>query len=580
MLKRYKKIWFLLNKQEKKKSLLLLSLMIITAFLEVIGIGSVMPFLAVLGNPETVETNHYLAFMYKYLNFNEVKVFLMFLGSIAISLLLLSASFKTFTYYTLYRFANLRRYSFSKKLFTKYLHQPYSFFLSKNSSVISKNILSEVDLVITQTIIPSLMLITYSVILIFLVIFLLLVDPILSFILISLFGGFYTMVYVSIRKYLLKMGKKREKANSERFQIISETIGGIKDLKVLGREKVYLDGFSKPSYDFSFYNSVAQTLTSVPQFLLEVIAFGSILVMAMYSLNKEGMNLGDLLPVLGLYTLAALKLKPAANQIYSALSAMKFGASSLDLMMKELKDLQEEDMSIENDNKRLKLKSELILSNVNFSYESSKRILENININIKANTTIGIVGKTGSGKSTLIDLILGLLPPENGDVLIDGTSLTKENIRSWQNSIGYVPQSIFLSDGTITSNIAFGVPKNKIDSTKIELVSKMAQVDDFIMTLEKGYDTEIGERGIRLSGGQRQRLGIARALYHDPDLLLLDEATSALDNKTETDIMESINKMHGSRTIIMIAHRLNTLEKCDVIIKLDNGCIVKSEIIP
>jgi ABC-type multidrug transport system fused ATPase/permease subunit len=282
--------------------------------------------------------------------------------------------------------------------------------------------------------------------------------------------------------------------------------------------------------------------------------------------------LGSLLPVLGLYALAALKLKPATNQIYSALSYLKFGAPSLKLILTELQRVESQEVhSLENNHERLKFKSALTLHNLSFKYDTSHLILKDIDMTIRAKTTVGIIGKTGAGKSTLIDLILGLLHPTSGEVLVDGEVLTKENVRSWQNAIGYVPQTIFLSDDTIANNIAFGIPREAIDQEQVIKVAKMAQIDSFIETLENGYHTEVGERGVRLSGGQRQRLGIARALYHKPDLLLLDEATSALDTQTEKALMESIDNMHGDITIVMIAHRLNTVEKCDMIIHLEDG---------
>lgn len=573
MIKTYKDISFLLTKKEKRNTLLLLLLMIFTGILEIVGVGSIMPFLGVLGNPEIIENNKYLLFVYKYLDFNTTNSFLIFLGSLSMLILLISAIFKTLTYYLLYRFANMHRHNLSKKLLLKYLHQSYSFFLMKNSSNISKTILSEIDLYISYILTPSLMLITYSIIVIFLSVLIVVINPMLALILITLFGTFYSIIYLSIRKYLVRIGKEREKANTKRFKIISETIGGIKDLKVLGREKVYLDSFDNPSYIFSINGAISQTLSSVPQFLLEVIAFGSILAMAMYFLITEEMAMGALLPILGLYTLTALKLKPALNQIYSTLSSMKFGSSSLEMLITEFAQTNDELINIKNNNKRLKFQSNIVLTNINFKYKTSKLILENININIKSNTTVGIIGKTGSGKSTLIDLILGLLNPTSGHILIDEELLTKENIRNWQNTIGYVPQNIFLADDTISNNIAFGIEKGNIDINKVKEVSKMAQIDDFIVTLEDGYETQIGERGVRLSGGQRQRLGIARALYIDPSLLLLDEATSALDNQTEQELMKSIEMMHGNITIIMIAHRLNTVEKCDLIIELENGRI-------
>ena len=254
---------------------------------------------------------------------------------------------------------------------------------------------------------------------------------------------------------------------------------------------------------------------------------------------------------------------------------MKYGNSGLDNVLADLENLTNEKSNILNDNKRLLLKEKLVLKNVNFSYDNTTKLaLDNININIKVNTTVGIIGTTGAGKSTLVDIILGLLQPDSGEIMVDDKLLEINNTRQWQNSIGYVPQSIFLIDDSIASNIAFGVPKEEIDMKQVEKVAKMAKVYDFVATLEKKFETIIGERGVRLSGGQRQRLGIARALYHNPELLVLDEATSALDNETEAEVMKAIDGMTGSKTIIMIAHRLSTVERCDMLIKIQDGKIV------
>ncbi len=574
MIEIYKKIWSLLDKQERKKSLVLLVLMILMAFLEVLGVGSIMPFLSVLGNPVTIETNKYLNTVYIYFGFEDKDSFLMFLGFFALFMLLASAVVRSVTSYAQYRFSNIRRHSLGQKLLKKYLHQPYSFFLSRNSSDIGKVILSEIDVVINQAILPSLNLLTYAILTVTLVSFLVVVDPILAMILSIVFGGFYVTMYMTIRKYLSKIGQKRAKANSQRFKITSETIGGIKDLKVLGREQVYLNSFTKPSYEFSHHNSTNQTLSEVPQFMVEVIAFGALLAMAMYAFASDGANIGTLLPILGLYAIGALKIKPAINGVYSSMTKMKFGAPALDSVIEDLKELDVR-VEIKNDYKRLKLQDELKLQNLNFIYpNTTSSALKNINISIQANTTVGIIGTTGAGKSTLVDIILGLLSPTSGSVMVDGEELTNTNIRQWQNSIGYVPQSIFLVDDTIASNIAFGIEKDDIDIEQVEKVAKMAQVHEFVSKLDKGYYTIIGERGVRLSGGQRQRLGIARALYHNPELLILDEATSALDNKTEVEVMKAIDNMSGSKTIIMIAHRLSTVERCNKIIKLESGEIV------
>ena len=575
MLTVYGKIWKLFNQHEKKRAILLLVLMNIMAFFEVLGVGSIMPFLSVLGNQDSIQTNQYLFYFYNLFDFKSNESFLIFLGVFALLILLVSAFVRTLSYYALFRFSNMRRHSIGQKLLKKYLHQPYKFFLNRNSSDVTKTILSETDSLIEEVIVPAVRLVTYSIVTIFLVVFLLVIDPVLALILALIFGIFYSIMYLTVRKYLGKIGKERVKANGNRFKVVLETIGGIKDLKVLGREKVYLDSFTKPSSDFSTYSATSKTLSQSPQFLMEAIAFGSLLVMAIYGLSADGFDLGKFLPVLGLYALGVLKLKPAINEIYKSLSTMKYGNSGLDNVLADLENLTNEKSNILNDNQRLLLKESLTLKNLNFSYDnSSKLALQDININIKVNTTVGIIGTTGAGKSTLVDIILGLLHPDSGEIRVDNNILNVNNIRQWQNSIGYVPQSIFLIDDSIASNIAFGVPKEEIDLKQVEQVAKMAKVYDFVTSLEKGFETVIGERGVRLSGGQRQRLGIARALYHNPELLVLDEATSALDNETEAEVMRAIDGMSGSKTIIMIAHRLSTVERCDMLIKIQNGKIV------
>ena len=503
MLNVYSKIWKLFNQHEKKRAILLLILMNIMAIFEVLGVGSIMPFLSVLGNQDSIHTNQYLFYIYSFFDFKSNESFLIFLGFFALIILVVSALVRTLSYYALFRFSNMRRHSIGQKLLKKYLHQPYKFFLNRNSSDVTKTILSETDSLIEEVIVPAIRLVTYSILTMFLVIFLLVIDPVLALILALIFGIFYSIMYLTVRKYLGKIGKERLKANGNRFKVVLETIGGIKDLKVLGREKVYLDSFTKPSSIFSTYSATSKTLSQAPQFLMEAIAFGSLLVMAIYGLSSEGFDLGKFLPVLGLYALGVLKLKPAINEIYKSLSTMKYGNSGLDNVLADLENLTNEKSNILNDNKRLLLKEKLVLKNVNFSYDNTTKLaLDNININIKVNTTVGIIGTTGAGKSTLVDIILGLLQPDSGEIMVDDKLLEINNTRQWQNSIGYVPQSIFLIDDSIASNIAFGVPKEEIDMKQVEKVAKMAKVYDFVATLEKSFETIIGERGVRLSGGQ------------------------------------------------------------------------------
>ncbi|MGE4294600.1 MAG: ABC transporter ATP-binding protein [Campylobacterales bacterium] len=575
MIKNYQKIWALLTLRERKRAGWLLAMMIVMAFMEVVGVASVMPFLAVLGSPQMVEKNAYLSAAYSALGFESTRSFLVALGLFTLAVLLVSAAVRIVTHYALFRFTSMRQHSISSRLLSGYLRQPYLFFLKRNTSEMSKTILSETGQVVSQSIRPVINLMVYVLVSVVLLAFLVSIDPVLALMLAGVFGGFYALMYLTVRRRLGRMGAEIRSSNAQRFKIASETLGGIKDLKVLGREEAYLKAFHKPSLTFSRHQATAQTLAQVPKFLIEVIAFGAILAIALYALSAEGADLGKLLPVLGLYALGAMRLKPAMDNIYTSVSQLRFGGAVLDGVLKDIRDAESRAVSLVNDWQRLPLEDAIFLKNVSFSYPNGKSpALRDISFSISANTTVGVIGTTGAGKSTLIDLLLGLIQPDKGELLIDGQPLTAANVRQWQNSIGYVPQHIFLADDTVAANIAFGVPNAQINHQAVEDAARMAQVHEFVVGLPDGYDTEIGERGVRLSGGQRQRLGIARALYHNPDLLVLDEATSALDNETEAEVMKAIDAMGGQKTIIMIAHRLSTVERCDQLIRLEHGRVV------
>ena len=570
----FRKIWSLFNASERKKVTLLFFLMIFMSFFEILGLGSIMPFLTVLGDPEAIVTNKYLKATYEYLEFKDKNSFLIFLGVSALIILVIGSVLKSITSYSKYRFSSLRNHSFGQRILENYLNKPYSYFLNRNSSEMIKIILSEVEIVISQGLTPALNILTQTILSITIVCFLIVLDPILALILFVIFVGFYLIMYLTLQKYIQRIGKKRINANTKRFKIVSETLGGIKDIKIFGLERVYLKIFNKPSYEFSHYNSINSTLAELPQFLVEVIAFGSILTMSIFAIISEDISIGKLLPILDLYALGALKLKPSVSAIYKSLTTMKFGASAVDNVIKDLKIINKEKTNV-NDNKKLNFKKQLILKDIFFTYPNANEvILKQVDLEVKANTTVGVVGQTGAGKSTLVDIILGLLTPDSGQITLDGNQLNKKNLRHWQNNIGYVPQSIFLLDDTIINNIAFGIEESKVNVEQVKRVAKMAQVHEFVSKLEFGYSTIIGERGVRLSGGQRQRIGIARALYNNPELLVLDEATSSLDTKTELDIMKAIDGLSGKKTIIMIAHRLSTIEKCDKIITVENGKIL------
>ncbi|MBT8403999.1 MAG: ABC transporter ATP-binding protein/permease [Gemmatimonadetes bacterium] len=561
----------LLSPRERVTGGMVLVLLLVQAVLETAGVASVMPFLAVLGNPGLVESNFALAWAYDFGAFENTDDFLFALGIAAFGLIVFTAFFRICTTYAIARWTQMRRFSLGSRLLDVYLRQPYEFFLNRNSADLSKSILSESDLVVGSVLRPAMDTLAYALVALAIVVLLLLTDPTLALIITALLAVGYGLIYASVRGLLGRRGEDRLNANRERFTAATEALGGIKDLKVLGREQAYLWRFNDPAYRLAEHNTLWLALQSAPRYLVEAIGFGGVLALALF-LMGTGADLGTILPVLGLYTFAGYRLLPAAQNIYSGVSSLRFGLPSVDELYSDMKDRGATARPVAPADRALGLDRELRFDNVAFRYPGTDEdTLHDMDVAVPARSSLAFVGQTGAGKTTAVDLLLGLLRPTQGQILVDGKPLTDDNLRAWQSSLGYVPQSIYLADAAVRENIAFGVPRGRIDDEAVERAARVANIHDFIMTLPEGYDTEVGERGVRMSGGQRQRVGIARALYHDPPVLVLDEATSALDTATERAIMESVEKLSGHKTIIMIAHRMSTVEGCDRIVLLEDG---------
>jgi ABC-type bacteriocin/lantibiotic exporter with double-glycine peptidase domain len=357
-----------------------------------------------------------------------------------------------------------------------------------------------------------------------------------------------------------------------RLQLLYEVMGSIKELKILGRESFFLRRLETTATAFAKTETISQLSPLMARYVVEGIAFGGMLLIALYLICIE-QDIGKFFPLLALYALAGYRLMPAMQQLFAALTSLKYHHSALDIIYTEM-----QLPANKGDLKRrvISFRKNLRLHQVDYVYpQTDKKILKEIDLNIEKQTTVGIVGTSGAGKTTILDIILGLLQPTHGSLLVDDLALGEEDLKNWQAHIGYVPQNIFLLDASIAQNIALGIEPENIDMHKVEHAAKLANLHNFIQfELPNGYQTTIGERGIRLSGGQRQRIGIARALYHEPDLLIFDEATSALDGVTEKVILEAIKNLGHSKTIILVAHRLNTVKDCDVIYVLNQGSIV------
>ena len=577
MIQNLKQLWDLLTPLERRKFFLVLGMVMLMAALETVGVVSIMPFLAVLGNPDIVTEQPALRWVFERLGFTETGHFVVALGLASAALVTASSLFKSVTLHALNRFANLERHSISSRLLANYLRQPYTFFLGRNSAELSKSLLSETDLLIVTVLQPVIHMLAHGVVVLAVVLLLLVYDPVMAVAVAMIVGALYGLIYWSVRGILGRIGPERERANAERFLASAEAFGAIKEVKVTGTTDAYLQRFHGPSRQVSRHLATNATLSQVPLYLVEALGYAGLITVAIV-LVLRGDNLGQVLPVLGLYGFAAYRLLPASQIIYRSAAQMRFGSSALQNIHQDLLlQAAERDEKLPKDRaKPLHFNRAISLHAVNFAYpgQTAAPALKNITLDIAANTTVGIVGSTGSGKSTLVDMLLGLITPQQGTVTVDDTPLTPETIPGWQRGIGYVPQQIYIADSSVAENIAFGVNPDAIDHEAAQRAARAAQIHDFVTTeLPQGYQTQVGERGVRLSGGQRQRIGIARALYRDPAVLILDEATSALDNLTEQAVMAAIRAMGGRKTIILIAHRLTTVQSCDKIFVLHQGVL-------
>ena len=569
----FKKIMQLFTPQEHKKANLLILLIIIMAFLEMIGVASIMPFMAVLINPDIIQTNNILNTAYQSANvigIDNYVEFLFALGILVLFLLFASLSIKALTTYAQMRFIYMSEYSLSKRLVERYLQQPYDWFLNRHSADLGKSILSEVDRVISGGLNTMINFIAQSLVAFAILMLLIFVDLKLALIVGLTLGSSYALIYKFTRSILKRTGNEVKNANKWRFTAVSEAFGAVKEIKIGSFEKIFIQRFSGPAKIYGFSQLLSQLVIQLPRFALEGIAFGGLLIITLFLMTERD-TFSDIIPVISLYAFAGYRLMPAMQQIYNSLSGLRFIEPMLESIHKELITLQI--IETNNNHNTLIFENNITLSNVNYHYPNTSRTaLKNINLKISAGTTVGIVGATGCGKTTTVDIIMGLLEPQHGLLRVDGIEINKNNVRTWQRLIGYVPQQIYLADDTIEGNIAFGVNPKFIDQRLVEYSAKIANLHEFVSNeLPKKYQTTVGERGVRLSGGQRQRIGIARAIYRKPKILILDEATSALDNLTERAVMDEVHNISGSITIIIIAHRLSTVKKCDNIFFLKSG---------
>ena len=566
----------LVTGRDRRRGLLVLGLVLIVAIFEALAVASVVPFMSAIGDPDMVTTNRAMKAVYDWAGFSREE-FLLMLGVASLVLLMTAAVVRIVGNYVVTVYAQMMRSSIEMRLLGNYLRQPYEFHLNRNSGGLSKSILSDVDQIINNVYQPIANMVAQIFTLLILVTLLFVYNPWIAFSAVLVLGGAYGLVYTIIRKYIDRIGTARNLANRSRFEIVIEAIGGIKDIRLLGLEQVYLDRFNKPSRQMSRYLAMDLVIGQVPKFLIEALAFGGVLIISLVLMTSDSGDgsggLSRVLPTLGLYALAGYRILPAIQQTYRSMTQMRFGAPAVNSIIADLLDTANLLDVSKDPATPLPLQKRLSVEHLSYGYPDAPTVgVHDITLDIAAGTTIGIVGSTGAGKTTLVDLILGLLTPTSGGIAVDGVRIEVGNLRNWQANIGYVPQDIFLIDASISANIALGISVAEVDQDRVRECARLAQVDTFIeRELPAQYDTRVGERGVRLSGGQKQRIGIARALYKDPEVIVFDEATSALDNLTERDLMNAVGALHGTKTIIMIAHRLSTVRICDQIMVLEKG---------
>ncbi len=566
----FTKLGAILDRQQLREVAGLLALMLIGMLLETLGVGIVVPVLALITDPGMAARYPMIQSVIDF--FGNPKPMTLVGGAMGALVLAyaIKVIFLAFLTWKQAKFIFGLDANLSERLFRGYLLQPYTFHLQRNSALLIRNVTGEIAQ-FTTGIAAACLLVTELLVLLGIVALLFLAEPLGAFVVVVTLGLSGLVFYTLARKRILRWGEARQFHEVQRLQRLQQGLGGVKDVKVLGREQEFVA-------EYSYHLGVAarigrhlNLLQALPPLWLELMAVSglAVLVVTMLLQNKP---VESLVPTLGLFAAAAFRLMPSVSRFLGGLQTLRFNLPVIDTLYEERSFLSQG--KVRDTSARMSFSRCIELNNIAFAYPgAASSQLESVSLKIDKGSVVGFVGGSGAGKSTLIDLILGLLCPTTGTVLVDGVDI-QQNLRGWQGQIGYVPQTIYLTDDSIRANIAFGLPAAEVNEEAVRRAIAAAQLSDFISGLPQGFDTIVGERGVRLSGGQRQRIGIARALYHDPQLLLLDEATSALDGDTEREVMRAVDALRGMKTVLIVAHRLSTVECSDWVYRMDNGQIV------
>jgi ABC-type multidrug transport system fused ATPase/permease subunit len=565
-------MWAILKPAQRRAAFVLLAWMVVGMVMETLGVGLVIPAMALFTQADIGSRYPALRPLLESLGHPSRGALLA--GGMAVLALayLLKGLVLGFLAHRQNRFAFGVQAELSERLFSLYLGQPYTFHLERNSAILIRNAIGEINILTFNGMLPALLLLTESLVLVALVVILFVVEPVGAAVVIGTTGGLTAIFHRLTRSSLTRWGEARQRHEGLRMQHLQQGLGGVKDVKLLGREDDFLSQYQYHNLSSTRAMQFQTTLVQLPRLWFEFLAVAALAMLVTLMLQR-GRSMEEILPVLGVFAAVAFRLMPSANRLLGAVQSLRYALPVVDVLYRETR------LPAPGPRARtmaaIPFGRVLDLSDVSFTYPGAATAsLRGVSVRVQRGESVGFVGSSGAGKSTLVDVLLGLLTPDAGVVAVDGVGI-QTNLRGWQDQIGYVPQSIFLTDDSLRRNVAFGLPDSEIDANAVRRALRAAQLDEFIATLPEGLETVVGERGVRLSGGQRQRIGIARALYHDPTVLVLDEATSALDTATEHEVMEAVRALHGTKTIVIVAHRLSTVEHCDRVYRLKDGCVVE-----
>ncbi len=567
------KIKYILDREQKIKLVIMLIVILVGALFELLGVSAIMPLISVATSPESVNEKWYLKLVSDVFGFYEAKQLIVFLALALVIVYIAKNAYISMMYNLQYRFIFNNQRRLAVKMMYSYMHQNYLFHVSRNVAELQRNVTEDVNGFYT-VVLNVMQFIAEASVCVVLAVFLMRVDVMTTFVVAGIVFVSAILVGVVFKKTLVKKGKENRTVSISLTKWVLQSFSGIKEIKVMNKEAFFLKNYENTYRRFTVLQRQQSMLTFIPRPVMETVCISSLLLTVAIKIYAFDTDLVEFIPALSAFAVAAFRMLPSFNRISGYMSAVMFNRPAIDVLYDDLVEIEKLDQKVWKavpDVKPFHIQTGISIKNVSFQYPNAEKpVLEKLDLEIENNTSIALIGASGAGKSTLADVILGVLEPKCGGIYVDGKNI-RENMDAWHASIGYIPQAIYLMDDTIRANIAFGVEKDEMDETMLWKALREAQLEEFVRKLPDGLDTMIGDRGVKLSGGQRQRIGIARALYGNPQVLILDEATSALDNDTEKEVMNAIDSLHGTRTLIVIAHRLTTIQKCDKIYEVGNG---------